>query len=347
MASLLQNSDFEVYAADSTYASVCLVSKFVHKFIKLPKPKDLNYKDVLCKVVQDYKIDYVIPTCEEIFYISQFRQELSKYTNVFCDNASKLISLHDKWKFYSYLKKEGFKTPYTVLADQTKGKWEKSHIIKPRFSRFASKVICRKKIPSSMSNKHYIVQDFIEGKQLCSYAIVKEGKIIAQCVYEPILTAGKGAGILLKRIRHQNAEEITARISQYFSFTGQIAFDFIETIDKDLYVIECNPRGTSGLGFIGDDLLKFLLKNDNLKVKGPCAIGSCLGVLSYAISQPIKTIRVRKILLTSNDFISIKQDSLAWFAQIPIVIWWFLKGLFFGGPTSASTVDIEFNGGSF
>ena len=34
---------------------------------------------------------------------------------------------------------------------------------------------------------------------------------------------------------------------QEINFTGQIAFDFIESADKKLYAIECNPRATSGL----------------------------------------------------------------------------------------------------
>ncbi|MBO4707991.1 MAG: ATP-grasp domain-containing protein [Elusimicrobiaceae bacterium] len=347
MARLLYSAGYEIYAADSTYATVCILSRFVNKFIKLPAPTCPDYKNDLCKVLRDYKIDILIPTCEEIFYISQFKSELEKYSYVFCDTHEKLIYLHDKWSFYNYLKQANILTPVTQLADKTACKWKENKIIKPRFSRFASKIIFSNKIPSDKVNKKYLVQEFVKGQQICSYALVKDGKIISQCVYKPVLTAGKGAGILMKRISHTQAEKITEKISKNFNFTGQIAFDFIETQNGDLYTIECNPRTTSGLGFIGRDLLKLLLKNDNLKIKSPSAIVSCLGVLSYAISQPIKTIRARKILFTATDFISIKQDSLAWFAQIPIVIWWFLKGLFFGGPTAASTADIEFNGGPF
>ncbi len=347
MARLLYTAGYEVYAADSTYATVCILSRFVNKFIKLPVPTSSEYKNALSEVLCDYKIDILIPTCEEIFYISKFKKELEKYSYIFCDTHEKLIYLHDKWSFYNYLKQANILTPVTHLADQTACKWEENKIIKPRFSRFASKVVVSNKIPSDKANKKYLVQEFIEGRQICSYALVKEGKIISQCVYEPVLTAGKGAGILLKKIRYNKADKITEQISKEFNFTGQIAFDFIETQNGDLYTIECNPRATSGLGFIGNDLLKLLLKSDNLKIKSPSAIVSFLGVLSYAISQPIKTIRARKILFAATDFISVKQDFLAWFAQIPIVIWWFLKGLFFGGPTAASTADIEFNGGLF
>src|SRR5439155_26248657 len=36
-------------------------------------------------------------------------------------------------------------------------------------------------------------------------------------------------------------------------FTGQIAFDFIETADGRLFAIECNPRATSGIHLFADD----------------------------------------------------------------------------------------------
>lgn len=347
MARLLVQAGYEVYAADSTYASVCVASRFVHKFIKLPKPTNPNYKDTLCKIVQKYQIDYIIPTCEEIFYIAQFRQELSQYTRLFCEQSPKLIALHDKWSFYNYLRKGGLKTPATQLADQAEKAWEQPHIIKPRFSRFASKVRCETKLPKTRADNRHIVQAFINGKQICSYALCKEGKVLAQCVYESVLTAGRGAGILLKRISHPQAEEITARISRDFGFTGQIAFDFIETNNNELYVIECNPRATNGLGFLGTDFVRLLSNERTVKKDNPSVLVSRLAVWCYGILQPIKTVQARKLFVGAVDFVSFKQDPLAWLAQIPIVIWWLLKGLWYGGPTAASTVDIEFNGTNF
>ena len=344
MARLLVQAGYEVYAADSTYASVCVASCFVHKFIKLPKPTDSNYKDTLCKIVQKYRIDYVIPTCEEIFYLAQFRQELSQHARVFCEEAPKLISLHDKWSFYNYLCKVGLRTPATKLADQADEAWEQPHIIKPRFSRFASKVVQTKKLPKTLANHRHIVQKFIKGKQICSYALVQKGKIVTQCVYEPVLTAGKGAGILLKQIAHPKAEQITAHISQDFQFTGQIAFDFIETSDGKLYTIECNPRATNGLGFVDSDLVRFLSGEPIKTTPTPAALISRLAVWCYAVMQPLKTLRARRVSSSAVDFVSFKQDPFAWLAQIPIVMWWLVKGIFYGGPTAAGTVDIEFNG---
>lgn len=344
MARLLCNAGYEVYVADSTYASVCLVSRFVKKFIKLPQAKDPNYQQALFQAVQTYSIDWVIPTCEEIFYISQFKQELEKYTRVLCDTHEKLISLHDKWSFYNYLQKANLQTPHTVLANQPTTVWEQSHIIKPRFSRFASKVVQTKKLPKTLANHRHIVQKFIKGKQICSYALVQKGKIVTQCVYEPVLTAGKGAGILLKQIAHPQAKQITAHISQDFQFTGQIAFDFIETSDGKLYTIECNPRATNGLGFVDSDLVRFLSGEPIKTTPTPAALISRLAVWCYAVMQPLKTLRARRVSSSAVDFVSFKQDPFAWLAQIPIVMWWLLKGIFYGGPTAAGTVDIEFNG---
>jgi len=266
---------------------------------------------------------------------------------VFCDSAEKLISLHDKWAFYNYLSKAALKAPHTVLAEQADKNFEVAHIIKPRFSRFASKVKCTNILPDTMADKRHIVQDFVKGKQICSYALVQDGKIAAQCVYEPVLTAGKGAGILLKKIRHPQAEEISARISKDFSFSGQIAFDFIETAAKELYVIECNPRATNGLAFLGADFAQIIAGENKIKIYVPSALISRLAVWCYAILQPLKTIKARALSSRAADFISFKKDTLAWLAQLPVVFCWLLKGIRYGGPTAASTADIEFNGEDF
>lgn len=343
-ARLLCKAGYEVYAADSTYASVCLVSRFIKKFIKLPPAKESCYQNALCQAVRTYHIGWVIPTCEEIFYVSKFKKELEKYASVLCETHEKLISLHDKWTFYNYLTKANLQTPHTMLANQTATTWEQVHIIKPRFSRFASKVKQINKLPPAMADNRHIVQEFIDGKQICSYALVKEGSMLAQCVYEPVLTAGKGAGVLLKRIANPKAEQITKRISRDFRFTGQIAFDFIETATGELYTIECNPRATNGLGFLGNDLMRFLHNAQIKPMHTPMALTSRLAVWCYAVLQPLKTIQARSIGRLAVDFASFRQDPFACFAQIPIVIWWLLKGIFSGGPTAASTADIEFNG---
>ncbi|MDR2635865.1 MAG: ATP-grasp domain-containing protein [Campylobacteraceae bacterium] len=343
-ARILNSYGHTVYAADSTYVNLCLFCNKVSKFFKLPPAKEANYKEVLIDIIKKEKIDLLIPTCEEIFYISAFLDGLKQYCEVFCDEQSKLLKLHDKWSFYQYLESKDLKTPKTYLASQMPGILDKKYIIKPRFSRFAAKVRLSAEIDAKIHNASYIVQNFIKGQQYCSYALVKNGKILSCISYVTILNAGRGAGILLKQTEDRDINAISAFIAKDLDFSGQLAFDFIKTEDGELFIIECNPRMTSGLGFVNDNFLAVVgNKKNSAHVKKPLT-SLLLPILIYMPLQPLKTLKNLKEIFSAKETVFDIRDLLPFFMQIPMAVYWLIKGIFHGGPTAASTVDIEFNG---
>jgi hypothetical protein len=66
-------------------------------------------------------------------------------------------------------------------------------------------------------------------------------------------------------------------------------------------------------------------------------------IFIYALLQPIKTLRNIGKIIASKDMIFDKCDLLPFFMQAPLGAYWIIKGIVHGGPTKASTVDIEFN----
>ncbi|MDR0762363.1 MAG: ATP-grasp domain-containing protein [Campylobacteraceae bacterium] len=333
-----------VYAADSTYANLCLFCNKISKFFKLPPVKEENYKETLIDIIKKEKIDLLIPSCEEIFYISAFIDELKQYCEVFCDEQPKLLKLHDKWSFYQYLINKNLKTPQTYLAAEMPEVLDKKQIIKPRFSRFAAKVKLTSKIDTKKHNITYIVQDFISGRQYCSYALVKNGKVLSCITYTTILNAGLGAGILLEQTKDKNINDITAFIAKDLNFSGQLAFDFIKTEDGTVFVIECNPRMTSGLAFMPNNFLTIIGNKENRNKSKVDLSSLLLAILIYLPLQPLKTIKNLREIIGAKDAVFDKKDLLPFFMQVPISIYWLIKGIFYGGPTTASTIDIEFNG---
>jgi len=343
-AGVLSAGGYSVFAADSAYANLCIFSNKVRKFFKLPPAKEKNYKNALINIIKSEKIDLLIPSCEEIFYISAFLEELKKNCEVYCDSRSKLLKLHDKWSFYQYLTEKGLNTPETYPASEMPRALDKKYILKPRFSRFASQVEFTSKINNKKRNNSYIAQDFIKGNQYCSYALAENGKIISSITYITILNAGRGAGILLKRSEDKEIDAITAFIAEDLNFTGQIAFDFIKTADGNIFVIECNPRMTSGLVFIPDIFLHISGGGEKKESSGINFASLLLAILIYMPLQPLKTIGHIKEIIMAQEMVFDKKDLMPFFMQIPISAYWLIKGIFHGGPTRASTMDIEFNG---
>ena len=333
-----------VFAADSTNANLCLFSNKVSKFFKLPPAKETAYRKVLIEIIKQEKIDLLIPSCEEIFYISAFLNELRQYCEVFCDGQSKLLALHDKWSFYQYLTGKSLKTPKTNLASEMPETLDKKYIIKPRFSRFAAKVEIASKIQSRKYNNSYIVQDFIKGDQYSSYALVKNGKVLSGITYTTMLNAGRGAGILLKQVEDKEINAAVAFIAQDLSFNGQLAFDFIKAENGELYIIECNPRMTSGLVFMPESFLPVIGGANNCRTQKTDLASLFLAIAIYIPLQPLKTLRHIKEIFAAKELVFDKKDLLPFFMQIPITTYWLIKGIFYGGPTAASTIDIEFNG---
>ena len=52
---------------------------------------------------------------------------------------------------------------------------------------------------------------------------------------------------MFESVHHPEIYAWVCKLVSETGYTGQIAFDFIQTTDNKIYAIECNPRATSGL----------------------------------------------------------------------------------------------------
>jgi len=241
------DAGMRVICTDSLGASICRYSKKVHRFYQIASPRFQFEAFVLDlqKIIKKEKIDCIIPTCEEVFYLGKAKDRLE--TSLFCEEFEALEILHNKWKFYTLLVDLGLNTPETYLWKgeiKEKGKW----IIKPIYSRFAAHTqLIEGKWPNrkeSLSNP-LIVQKFIHGKNVCSYSVCHQGEITAHSVYQVLHSMGIGSAICVESIHSPEIDDFVKHFIKERNFTGQIAFDFI--LSDKLYCIECNPRATSGV----------------------------------------------------------------------------------------------------
>jgi hypothetical protein len=149
-------------------------------------------------------------------------------------------------------------------------------VLKPAYSRFASRVLFLTKagtvedrrrvlagtLPDLSAAAPWVAQRRIDGQHLCTYSVAYEGALIAHAAYPCLYRVGEGATLHYEPIHHEGALDWVRRFAAATGFSGQLAFDFIETASEGegnpgvLYAIECNPRSTSGILLFGSEVAR-------------------------------------------------------------------------------------------
>jgi predicted ATP-grasp superfamily ATP-dependent carboligase len=367
LARLLSKAGYNIFVAESLKHHLCSYSRAVIKSFLVPPPRinPTGYINALVEIIKQEKINLIIPTCEEIFYISSGLNTLSLYCQVFAEPLEKLNSLHNKWEFICSVEKLGLSAPKTWLI-QSPEDLEKvlalatptKIVLKPVYSRFASNVhILSKpidKIPplEIHADKTWVAQEFISGKHYCSYSIVHQGDIKAMAIYPTIFTAGKGSCVYFESIENPAIFQWVKTFVYALQFTGQIAFDFIETDEGNLYPLECNPRAISAIHLFQDsDNLHQAFFNTTNRIIQPQSQQSSMimmAMILYGLASAISSSRLGdwfKKITTSQDVILRLSDPLPFFhLWLVLLQFWGMSRKFGISLQQASTQDIEWDG---
>jgi hypothetical protein len=356
-----------VLVADSLPHQFCTCSVAVAKNFLVPEPRyyPAQYIAELERIIQAEQVDYLIPTCEEIFYISAGLDRLKPLCHVLAEPLTKLEPLHNKWQFIQRMQAIGLTVPQTWLIQSEQdlqavlnASSPKKIVLKPVYSRFASQVhFVTKPVETPMAidlrpDKPWVAQEFIAGKHYCIYGIAHQGKLTAFAAYSTVFTAGAGSCISFEAVKHPPLLAWMETVVTAEQFTGQIAFDMIETPDKQLYPLECNPRAISAIHlFDKSDRLDQAFFNQTPHLIEPLGNNPAmisLAMLIYGLPDAIATQRLPlwiKTMLTSKDVIFQWRDPLPAF-HVGVMLYQFIRMALQRRQTlqQVSTQDIEWDG---
>jgi ATP-grasp domain len=254
-----------VVVADSAPLFLARASRAVSKAVRVPPPRQepRAFAAAIRAIAVGERIDLIVPTCEEVFYLGRFAAELRGVAELFCPDFPVLEELHDKERFTRVARGLGAEVPETwrlTTCDDLEGVAARvaDLVFKPVFSRFAVHTLVRPTAEAARAitptpARPWVAQRFVAGRELCSYAVARGGRLTAHALYEPTWRAGRGSGYYFQPMQRPAIEDFTARLVAKLNYTGQIAFDFIEAADGGVHVIECNPRATSGLHLFARD----------------------------------------------------------------------------------------------
>ncbi|KTD57220.1 ATP-grasp domain-containing protein [Legionella shakespearei] len=350
----LSASGYEVYCADSCKYPLVRFAKRSRGYRLLPSPRfePLVFKEELIEICVTYQIDLIIPLCEEIFYVAQIKDDLPQGTEVFCDDFELLVAAHNKKEVLQLVEGLPIQIPKTrLLTTDTSFAETRNKVIKQIYSRFGT--ACYKNISSiqfeQLKKSHsggWLMQEYLPGKEYCSYSIASKGKLLAHTAYLPKHRLYDSASIYFEPVEDEDIRHFCEAFIRKYNFTGQIAFDFIRT-SSGLYIIECNPRATSGLFLLAQHDLADLFVQRKV-MQAPLSSPQMLGVamLTHGIWDAIKSRRFkgwRKDFRVGEDVLQSKRCQLKAGAH-GFIIAIALFSLLLGGKKfrKQTTEDIEY-----
>ncbi|MBP9722936.1 MAG: ATP-grasp domain-containing protein [Gammaproteobacteria bacterium] len=344
----LASGGYKVHAADCQDIVISKFSKAViqYHFLASPRHEFEKFRSQILSIVKKYDIKYIIPTCEEVFYLAFIHErcpdEFPEDLNFIVGSYKDISVLHHKVNYKNILNTYNIRTPRTFLfesLEQLENYKNLKLIFKPVYSRYANKIIISAekftkyyKNNLNIKNTQWAVQEFIDGKEICCYGIAVNGRLTAFSCYEPVYRAGVGAGIYFKAIYHQEIKNLIQNLVAGLNYSGQIAFDIILK-DGIPYFIECNPRATSGVHLFKNKKLASALMGtaaDCLEVTDSTPKMLLAAMLIYGPKNFIKY-NFRPLIRDfrmAKDVVYDTHDSGPFFAQFKIMRSLIAKSLF-------------------
>ncbi|MFT3996670.1 MAG: ATP-dependent carboxylate-amine ligase [Asticcacaulis sp.] len=208
--------------------------------------------------VERLRPDLIIPLCEDIFYWAQIAE--GRGWPLFAPDLKTLMRLHSKFTFAQMASELGLNVPPTRrLSPSDSIDRPQTSVFKPEFSRFGARLHIRPQRPPALLHdplNPWLEQTWIDGEDICFHAIAREGRMQAFAAYRSGWRASGGASYYFEPLDAtltQALYDIAVRLSTHLKLTGQLACDLRRDPEGRLWLIECNPRATSGLHLLAYD----------------------------------------------------------------------------------------------
>ena len=259
-----------VFAADTVTAAPGSHSRFVvdRSVVAAPQKHARRFVADIARLVRQRAIDLVVPCFEEVFYLAYYARALARLAPVFASEFAVMARLHDKSSFHALAAELAIPTPHstTVASDGELEAAVRDHrrfFARPIWSRggldlYTNSGPLRGAMRFSdcapTPERPWIVQDYVEGEELCSFSVAQHGHLVAHCTYVHPKVIESAGGIVFESIVEPETLAYATRVVEATGYHGQISLDFIRG-PRGLVVLECNPRPTAGVHLMSTALL--------------------------------------------------------------------------------------------
>jgi hypothetical protein len=255
LARRLWRQGVRVIGADSMRFPIGSFSRAFAAHHRVPPPRQdrEGFLGAIEAIAHREQVDLIWPTCEEVLHLATGKASLDAVAPVFCPPLEVLDRLHHKLHFAELVRElatevavpESRPAPAALVSE---GPW----VWKPFYSRFASRT---RFTPPDGDLVGWMAQRRVAGREASSWALCVDGEVRVLTQYRCPARSGRGAGCAFEPHWSTSVESFTRSVAGALGYTGALAFDFIESdAEGRSYVLECNPRMTSGIHLLPPDI---------------------------------------------------------------------------------------------
>lgn len=362
LARSLNAAGFTVHMTDCVPARIARWSKTpqaVHRYAS-PVHQPVCFAHDLRTLIDRLTPVAIIPACEEVFHLSALAEAQGWADRLIAPAPDTLAELHHKGRFADLCRRLGLPVPDTAVVtdapDLIRHVVRADVVVKPAWSRFGARTLIA---PDTTALSHitpstdapWIVQTRVCGDEVSLYAVAHQGRLTAFSAYRSDWRLGGGAAYVFQPLTgplHARLRAMAQTLAAH-AVTGQIACDAIVDADGAPWLIECNPRATSGVHLFKRSAAFGLALLDRATAEtAPAVVRNGLAMDSFGLARALRQRRQtawRDQRRTSHDILTAPGDpGPRWGALADSAVFG-LRALASGRALAeAMTADIEWNG---
>lgn len=217
-------------------------------FHKVPYAVDEDYISAINSIVENEKVDLIIPSTDyEVYYLSLYHNKLKANAVVSALETSK--NYLDKYLTFLHHKKNNLPFAESYLPDDyEKGKFE-NYILKPREGRGSRGIHINPSDIKSFDDS-YIVQELVTGKEITTaFYVSKEKKLHGFITLERKLENGATNQCFVNRIYDEQLQNILEKMISCNHFIGSANLQSMVRNNGEIVPFEVNCRisGTNSI----------------------------------------------------------------------------------------------------
>lgn len=350
IARSLRAAGFEPHLADSSSARLARWSNSagpVHHYAS-PVRRPAAFAEDVRRLIDRLDPARIIPVCEEVFHLSALAAAQGFADRLFAPGPEILATLHAKDRFVDLCRDLSLLAPETrAVADrealQAAVRDLGDVVLKPVWSRFGSRTLVSPTAEQAdaihpTTTDTWVVQRRIVGEDVSVYAVCNGGRVDAFSAYGSDRRSRGGAALTFRPPVADVAARLRAMAEGLADWAGdgQVSCDAVIDAEGRPWLIECNPRATSGVHLFdrAPAFGRALMGRDRADpVDAPRHLGPALWLKGGSGGDQ------------GRDVLSAPGDPLPAFGALADAAGFALSALFTGRSlTQAMTADIEWNG---
>ncbi|MFD2725843.1 ATP-grasp domain-containing protein [Hyunsoonleella rubra] len=252
--------EVEVYVMSSSQNSPYKFSRFVKKFSHHPIPKnDLEWIENINNELHKYNVDKVLPIFEKgLEILIRHRDLIPKEKLVELPSMQSFKTALNKGLLMRFMDENKIQTSNSIVVKPgerfvSNGKIKYPVLAKPTLDSGGGegieKLYNEEEVEAFFKKnkfyKDYLVEEFIEGYDLCCNVLCNDGEILAHTIHKGLMKGQKvfGPSVGLEFLYNDDVLELTAHLMKALKWNGVANLDLrYDQVSKRFKIIEINPR---------------------------------------------------------------------------------------------------------